>query len=52
VHPQWLIERTFAWLHAFKRLRIRSERRVDIHQGLLSLACSVICLRMLNNNSN
>lgn len=44
---RWAVERTFAWLHAFKRLRIRSERRADIHQAMLSLACSVICLRKL-----
>jgi transposase len=47
---RWVVERTFAWLHAFKRLRVRYERRADVHQGLLSLACSVICLRMLNNS--
>ncbi|MFD8635949.1 IS5/IS1182 family transposase, partial [Streptomyces sp. NPDC059656] len=30
--------RTFAGLHQFKRLRIRYERRADLHQGLLELA--------------
>ncbi|WP_228838972.1 IS5 family transposase [Nocardia amamiensis] len=44
---RWPVERSFAWLHAFKRLRIRYERRADIHQAFLSLACSVICLRKL-----
>ena len=44
---RWYVERTIAWLHAFKRLRTRTERRADIHQALLSLACSVICLRKL-----
>jgi transposase len=44
---RWVVERSFAWLHAFKRLRTRYERRVDIHEALLSLACSVICLRHL-----
>jgi len=42
---RWVVERTFAWLHAFRRLRTRSERRADVHQAMLSLACSVICLR-------
>ncbi len=32
---RWVVERTFAWLHPFKRLRIRYERRVDLHHGLL-----------------
>ncbi|MEV0111230.1 IS5 family transposase [Nocardia sp. NPDC050799] len=44
---RWPVERGFAWLHAFKRLRTRYERRAEIHQALLSLACSVICLRKL-----
>lgn len=44
---RWVVERTFAWLHQFKRLRIRYERRADLHQSLLELACSIICLRRL-----
>ncbi|MFD7058611.1 IS5 family transposase [Streptomyces sp. NPDC059906] len=44
---RWVVERAFAWLHQFKRLRIRYERRADLHQGLLELACSIICLRRL-----
>lgn len=44
---RWVVERSFAWLHQFKRLRIRYERRADLHVGLLQLACSIICLRRL-----
>jgi transposase len=44
---RWYVERTIGWLHNFKRLRTRYERRADIHQALISLACSVICLRQL-----
>ena len=44
---RWVVERGFAWLHAFKRLRTRYERRADIHLGLLQLACSLICHREL-----
>ncbi|WKK27308.1 IS5 family transposase [Streptomyces olivoreticuli] len=44
---RWVVERTFAWLHQFKRLRIRYEIRADLHQSLLELACSIICLRRL-----
>ncbi|MCZ1075251.1 IS5 family transposase [Rhodococcus sp. A5(2022)] len=47
---RWVVERTFAWLHQFKRLRIRSEVRADLHQGLLELACSIICLRRLRKS--
>jgi transposase len=44
---RWVVERTFAWLHAFRRLRTRYERRADTHQAMISLACSIICLRRL-----
>ncbi len=46
-----VVERTFAWLHQFKRLRIRYERWADLHQGLLELACSIICLRRFVGSS-
>lgn len=41
---RWVVEQAFAWLHQFKRLRICYERRADIHQGLLALACSLITM--------
>ncbi len=44
---RWVVERSFAWLHGFKRLRTRYERRADIHLGLLQLACALICYRQL-----
>jgi transposase len=36
---RWVVEPTFAWLHQFKRLRIRYAIRADLHLGLLQLAC-------------
>ena len=47
---RWVVERGFAWLHAFKRLRTRYERRGDLHLGLLQLACSLICHRQLTTS--
>jgi transposase len=41
----WVIERTIAWLHGFRRLRIRFERRDDIHEAFLGLATCLIILR-------
>ncbi len=41
------VERSIAWLHAFKRLRNRYERRADIYLGLLQPACALICYRQL-----
>lgn len=46
---RWVVERDFAWLHQFKRLRTRYERRADLRQGLLELACSLICIRRLSS---
>ncbi|CAM5742019.1 IS5 family transposase [Streptomyces hirsutus] len=47
---RWVVERTSAWLHQFKRLRIRYEIHADLHLGLLQLACSIICLRRLRTS--
>jgi len=44
---RWVVERTFAWLHQFRRLLVRFERRADLHRAFLSLACSLICWRRL-----
>jgi transposase len=44
---RWLVERTLAWFHQNRRLRIRYERRLDIHQAFLTLACIKICASAL-----
>ena len=44
---RWVVERTFAWLHRFRRLTVRYERRADIHRGLLHLACALICFNFV-----
>jgi transposase len=45
---RWVVERTLAWLGQFRRLTIRYERRVDIHEAFLSLGCALICFRSLH----
>jgi len=44
---RWVVERTFAWLNQFRRLRVRYEKRADIHEAFLSLACALICWHFL-----
>ena len=44
---RWVVERTFAWLHQFKRLLVRYERRADMHEAMLALGCCLICFRRL-----
>jgi transposase len=44
---RWVVERSFSWLLGFRRLGVRYERRADLLQGLLHLACALICVRCL-----
>jgi IS5 family transposase len=46
---RWVVERTFAWLHQFRRLRVRYERRVDMQERFLRLGLAMICWRTLFN---
>ena len=41
------MERTFAWLNQFRRLRVRYDKRADIHEAFLSLGCALICWQSL-----
>lgn len=45
---RWPVERAISWLHQFRRLRARWERRTDMHDAWLQLAMGVICFRKLN----
>ena len=47
---RWVVERSFAWLHNFKRLLVRYERRADMHRALLGLACCLVCYRKLRSS--
>ncbi|OWA00305.1 transposase [Streptomyces sp. CS113] len=42
---RYVVERTIAWLHGFRRLRIRWERRDDIHDAFLGIAACLITHR-------
>jgi transposase len=45
---RWVVERSFAWLNRFCRLTIRYDRRIDIHHAFTALACSIICMRAID----
>ena len=45
----WIVERTHAWFAGLGKLRIRFERRLDIHSALLSLAAAIICSRFVED---
>jgi transposase len=47
---RWVVERTLSWLHQSRLLRVRGERRADIHEGLVSLACALITYESLERS--
>ncbi|MBI1825776.1 MAG: IS5/IS1182 family transposase, partial [Planctomycetes bacterium] len=36
-----------SWLHQYRRLRVRYERRSDTHEAFLKLGCILICHKCL-----
>ncbi|CAM5667906.1 hypothetical protein SGLAM104S_06765 [Streptomyces glaucescens] len=48
---RWVVERTISWLHGFRRLRIRWERRDDIHEAFLGLPVCLITHRHVRSKA-
>jgi transposase len=46
---RWPIERTNAWLHNYRRLTTRWERRPELYLAFAQLAASLIICRRLND---
>ena len=46
---RWVVERGFAHLHNFRRLRTRYERIPEVHLAFLTLACAILCWRRLQS---
>jgi hypothetical protein len=44
---RWVVERTSAWLHQIRRLRIRWERDPRLYLAFMSLGYALICWRYL-----
>ncbi|MFD7528668.1 IS5 family transposase [Streptomyces sp. NPDC059849] len=44
---RYVVEQTFALLHHFKRIAVRWERRTELHDAFVTLACGLICWRRL-----
>jgi len=40
---RWVVERTLSRLNRFRRLKVRYERRADVHQAFLEFGCALIC---------
>ena len=46
---RWPVERTIAWLKQFRIVGVRRDRRADIYDAMVTLACSLIAFRKLKN---
>jgi transposase len=44
---RWVVERTFAWLHSYRRVLTRHDRKAHMHDGFTRLACAFIALNRL-----
>ena len=44
---RWPVERTLSWMHQKRRLRVRYEKRADIHEAFMILAEAMICWKAL-----
>ncbi len=47
---RWVAERTLSWLHGFRKLRLVTEKNLDMQYAFLTLAVSVICYRYLSGS--
>lgn len=47
---RYVVEQTIAAVHQNRRLKVRYERRSDIHQAFLTLACIKVCWYRLDSD--
>jgi transposase len=44
---RYIVERTFAWFHSFRRVMTRYEYKCDLYDGFFSLACAFLAITRL-----
>ncbi|WP_328841639.1 hypothetical protein [Streptomyces europaeiscabiei] len=49
---RYVVEQAFALLHQLKRLAVRWEARIELHDEFASLTCSLICRRRLTKHQS
>jgi hypothetical protein len=42
---RWVV--AFAWLSQLRLLRVRCDKRADIHEAFLTLGCALVCWQFL-----
>jgi putative transposase len=45
---RWVVERSHSWLHRFRRILTRWEKRLDTYLAMLHLACALVTWRAAN----
>jgi transposase len=48
---RWVVERTHSWLHRFRRILVRWEKRADTYLAMLHLACALITSRAVSRGA-
>ena len=49
---RWVVERTLAWLHRWRGILVRWERKATNYLGLLQFACALLWFRRLHRLTN
>jgi transposase len=47
---RWPVERTLSWMHQNRRLRVRYDKRDDLHEAFMELAEAMICWSRLHSD--
>jgi hypothetical protein len=47
---RWVAERTISWLRGFRKLRLVTEKTLDMQYAILNLAQAMICWRCLQGS--
>jgi transposase len=47
---RWVVERTFSWLHSFRKLRVVTEKTMHMQYAFLNLGVAIICWRFLQKS--
>ncbi len=42
---RWVVERCHSWLNRYRKLLVRFEKLARSYEGLIQLACAMICFR-------
>lgn len=46
---RYVVEQSLALLHQFRRLRVRYDKRDDVHEAFVTIGMALICWRRLHN---